>query len=475
MKKLAMIVLMLAATTASASVFLNSFNSGRLGKDMKVRHDLDRTHMGSETLENILIRPQGMAYKRPGTEYIASIFDGFAYFEEVPEVPAVPPANQRPEAYVAANNVSVLWWDIDWNLLSEEFLGGGTVCASIAVDPNGIVAAGFGKVGAQVSCIRRWDLDLNADDTFFVPDAGWNFGDWIGDLEFSDDAAYLYAVGRRSGNIQGTGWKFDAKTGDMIYEYYFPAKPVGRWVVEVDEANGYWYTGEQGGGNTKYRRNTSDAAWVSETNNIRGSGLIYDSEDDRIYGCGGVSAGTYKVVGEDWGGGNRDSFRTTDTGTMWNMIKVGEFIYTTGDIMDSNSVWKFSESLLGGDGWLDDGEYQKSYNTGTNCLGIVETWDGDIAVYSAKITILDTDLNLISDYAIPTTVQPIYGPEIQRIPPNMDDGTPGVPGVPAGIYHKDFGTSLTSTIRLIPHEYSTNDATVLEFGHLYIGFLRTVQ
>jgi len=70
------ILLILAAIyaigTASASIFLNSFNSGQLSKDIKYRHDLERTPMGSEQLENILIRPQGMAYKRPGTEFIAN-------------------------------------------------------------------------------------------------------------------------------------------------------------------------------------------------------------------------------------------------------------------------------------------------------------------------------------------------------------------------------------------------------------------
>jgi len=54
-----------------------------------------------------------------------------------------------------------------------------------------------------------------------------------------------------------------------------------------------------------------------------------------------------------------------------------------------------------------------------------------------------------------------------------DLGT-ATPAVPAYTAHKDFGTPLTSTIRLIPFEYATNDAYVLEFGHQYIGFLRTV-
>jgi len=33
----------------------------------------------------------------------------------------------------------------------------------------------------------------------------------------------------------------------------------------------------------------------------------------------------------------------------------------------------------------------------------------------------------------------------------------------------------TSNVRLIPFEYSDSDAYVLELGHEYIGFLRTVE
>jgi uncharacterized protein YxeA len=71
MKKLILILLLLTAA-APAAIFINSFNSGQLSKDLKVRQDLDKATMGSETLQNILVRPQGMAFKRPGTEFIDS-------------------------------------------------------------------------------------------------------------------------------------------------------------------------------------------------------------------------------------------------------------------------------------------------------------------------------------------------------------------------------------------------------------------
>jgi hypothetical protein len=71
MKKI--IIILLFSVTASGAVFINSFNSGQLSPKMKNRIDTDRRNMGVETLENILVRPQGMAYRRPGTEFIEAV------------------------------------------------------------------------------------------------------------------------------------------------------------------------------------------------------------------------------------------------------------------------------------------------------------------------------------------------------------------------------------------------------------------
>jgi hypothetical protein len=120
MKKLLIILLLFAAiATASASIFINSFNSGQLSKDMKQRHDLDRTSMGSETLQNILIRPQGMAYKRPGTEFIAGSYGKYTadagqvvthtgVYPTLQELTAaeIPDAPNEPSATAATTAVS---------------------------------------------------------------------------------------------------------------------------------------------------------------------------------------------------------------------------------------------------------------------------------------------------------------------------------------------------------------------------------
>jgi len=37
---------------------------------MKYRVDTDKHGMGAEEMENVLVRSKGMAFKRPGTEYV---------------------------------------------------------------------------------------------------------------------------------------------------------------------------------------------------------------------------------------------------------------------------------------------------------------------------------------------------------------------------------------------------------------------
>lgn len=73
MKRL--IIILLFPIIASGAVFINSFNSGQLSPKMKNRIDTDKRSMGVETLENMMVRPQGMVFRRNGTEYISDCND----------------------------------------------------------------------------------------------------------------------------------------------------------------------------------------------------------------------------------------------------------------------------------------------------------------------------------------------------------------------------------------------------------------
>lgn len=73
MRKIYLITLMIYLPCSLAvGAFINSFNGGELSPLIKYRVDLDKQHTGAETMENLLVRPQGAAIRRPGTEYIAN-------------------------------------------------------------------------------------------------------------------------------------------------------------------------------------------------------------------------------------------------------------------------------------------------------------------------------------------------------------------------------------------------------------------
>jgi len=67
MKKYLIILLFLCTLAMGTQL---SFNSGQLSEMMKWRVDTDKHTMGAEELENVLVRPKGLAYKRPGTELV---------------------------------------------------------------------------------------------------------------------------------------------------------------------------------------------------------------------------------------------------------------------------------------------------------------------------------------------------------------------------------------------------------------------
>ena len=70
MNKIALIILLCLITVALG--YTPSFNSGELTPLIKYRVDLEKRFMGVETMENFLVRPQGMAIRRPGTFYVAT-------------------------------------------------------------------------------------------------------------------------------------------------------------------------------------------------------------------------------------------------------------------------------------------------------------------------------------------------------------------------------------------------------------------
>ncbi len=51
-----------------------SSNSGELSPLLKYRVDLEIRFMGVETMENMLVKPQGVALRRPGTIFVVDTY-----------------------------------------------------------------------------------------------------------------------------------------------------------------------------------------------------------------------------------------------------------------------------------------------------------------------------------------------------------------------------------------------------------------
>lgn len=69
MKK-SLLIILLCASSLSAQPVL-SIGAGELSPLLKYRVDFDKRFLGVQTLENMLVKPQGAAVRRPGTYYIA--------------------------------------------------------------------------------------------------------------------------------------------------------------------------------------------------------------------------------------------------------------------------------------------------------------------------------------------------------------------------------------------------------------------
>lgn len=446
-------------SVASASLFINSFNSGKLSEDMKRRHDLDRTYMGSEELENILIRPQGMAYRRPGTEFIVDTNDA-NYVEPVPPTPT------RAEAYIWSNNNDMFFLDPDHEISSYYNIAG-NVCSSVDVDDDGNVVAVAADSDPVKSRMVYIDTELNVYDELFYPDAGWGTGG--GTVRFDSTGDYVYLMNGGTRQIH----KFQVSDGSEVWKtttYHLHIKDRTSLYVDSDDhcyvqADGYAQEYDSDG--AIVRENSvggyTDCIWIDE------------SDNDKIYVSGTV-VGYYHLKAEYWDGSGLLAFSLggVNTGPISNFIIEGDYIYAVGkrgntwDGAGGNyaSVWKLDKSFN------VIAYYDNAY--GYNSHGILLDHDGNLNVYSgnsdggdtnAGIWVLDTDLNYISNHSAETDQAAADGAEGVKIT-YMDEGTPG--------YWIKYPTYIsTNALRLIPFEYDVNDAYPLEFGHEYLGFLRT--
>ena len=63
---------------------LTNFTAGELSPNMYGRTDIEKYYNGCMTMENFLVLPQGGAYRRPGSRYVASVKTASAFTRLVP-------------------------------------------------------------------------------------------------------------------------------------------------------------------------------------------------------------------------------------------------------------------------------------------------------------------------------------------------------------------------------------------------------
>jgi len=354
----------------------------------------------------------------------------------------------RDEATVISANAKVIWLASDYSVLAYEDLPGkAQVCNTVAVDPDGVVVAGYSTSVSAGPCIARWDTDLVIDDTFFEPTAGWGLVEWVGTVRFNHDGTYLYAATDKK------IYKFDASTGAEVwqvspnyqdgYNLYIDADdnmyvviltgtewPVFPGVVKIYDSDGTLTT-------TLTTGNLCRDIKVDETN-------------DRIYICGSTNqidaytGGSFpysyhSIAAIDTDGTDWNYYSIGDSKTIWGMVKIGHYIYATGDRTAfgfegaTASVYKFDTSL----------NIVDSYDTGYSATHIWVDWDDNIVVKSGSgatggVWLLDTDLNYVADYRV--TLSETYGNEGAIIPFMTEDVSPNVHRVAA------FGAYAASTV-----------------------------
>jgi hypothetical protein len=363
----------------------------------------------------------------------AAVTDGNSYaLAEIPAIPAVPPAAERDEAYAFPGSTKVLFFDPNFETTTTESIpDNGSVASSATVDSTGIVCVGYAQT-TGLSAIARWDTSMSQDEDFFTPDGGWSNSEYVGSLRFTDDDNFLYAITDKG--VRSTLYKFNASTGAEVWSILSGgASDRG---MDVDSSDNIYVIrgGFQSAGAIAYSGVDGSLLWFVNMGSYTGAperSILYDEANDRFYMLGNFLNSAdmlwYQILSAESDGGNKLTYQIAGNPQAVNILLLGSHIYvttSTGD--DGYNVRKLDLSL----------NFVAGGTASGGAIGIVEDWDGNIAVShldqggtTCTINTFDTDLNLLDTIVNTPGEQPIYGPEFVKIP-YLDDGTPEVPAVP---------------------------------------------
>jgi hypothetical protein len=464
MNKAIVIILLIGSFAAATQL---SFNSGQMDQMMKYRVDMDNHSMAAEELTNILIAFDGMAYKRPGTEFIDDRITDI-------NIPTTITAT-TDLGLVSAQDAYLVWYDEDIaELEADSSLN--DLCSSIAVCIDGSVVATCSPNG-----LMKFDEDRTVVASFFTPSGSWPSNPYyVQAVRATDDSDYIYACYNGTNPNRGGVFKFDNSTGDE------------EWVTLGSDLSGTIYIDSQGmavdsSDNVYFSAiitgtgygviildldgvQTDTTEYVHNMSTVRD--IIVDETLGRIFISGGIKLASpyHQLAAYDLDGTNETTFSigNVQSHIISCVLTDGTYVYACGTQTASGvggadaTVWKLDTDLT----------LQASYDTGNWARYMC--WDvNDNIIVKQETTpaggdnyiVLDSDLNHIETIAYTDYGDYGWG-EIQ-----WWDKTG--PTIRYDIWTFDGGAA--DGIRLIPFEYDVNDAYVLEFGHRYIGFLRTTE
>lgn len=524
--------------------------------------------MGSEELTNILIRPQGMAYKRPGTEYIANAYG--KYTKPVAEIPAIPATytmtyfSESQYIYgVPLNDGTITSFDVGGVARN---VGGGIVGLPFAGHPfsvgDTVIISGTSNYDADEVLLAGTTADELQVTATYVAETFDGTETIIKKITDTHSGTGRMAWDS-SGNIYyGIDW--DAAkgtciikitpTGTLVYDFLtWPIPGVSCLSLIITPDDKYLYFLSTGSTTIKFDLATGISEWTVS------AAVDYEiaiDEDDNLYVSKGTPGGINKLDADD---GTATVLTSMGIPALYPNV-LGGLVY---DVIVDDDL----DIVIGG-GYMaclataSEATKATMYNLGVRTLdnskgatmrlgdtynssGITYTravGTGHIAVYDGYIYVIVSQdaastvyklqwdgatLNSILSFAGPTYGTGLYfdlwnnlviinqdatgaqtdilyyydtdGNYINKIINmastmlitwssaagsvwlqgdvvfNGDLGTPGTPGVPGGWSYSGSDSDYKDCIRLIPFEYSVSDAYVLEFGHEYIGFLRTTQ
>lgn len=141
-----------------------SFAAGEISPDVASRVDLDKYASALLQAENVFIRPYGSAYRRPGTEYVAEIDDGYS---------------ARMEEFAVNADSSYL---LVFTILKLRIYKGGTLIDTKTTPFSNLSKLRFAQTGDvmfiasgdnPVQVLTRTGVDTFANLTEFVPEPGY--------------------------------------------------------------------------------------------------------------------------------------------------------------------------------------------------------------------------------------------------------------------------------------------------------------